>query len=134
MTLEATESIRRFLLHILPSGSVRIRQYGFLANRARGKKLAVCRAWLGAPAPEKVAFIDREERGDECKLCPACKAGYLVLVPLVPRGAPAFALSTIGFFMRFDFEMLVRQQPFLKLRENCIYTRSPNAPPSPQDP
>jgi hypothetical protein len=40
MTLAATEFIRRFLLHILPSGFVRIRQFGFLANRARGKKLA----------------------------------------------------------------------------------------------
>ncbi len=47
MTLEATEFIRRFLLHILPSGFVRIRQFGFLANRARGKKLALCRALLG---------------------------------------------------------------------------------------
>jgi hypothetical protein len=89
MTLEATEFIRRFLLHILPSGFVRIRQYGFLANRARGKKLALCRALLGAPpAPEKVAFIDREERVDERKLCPACKVGYLVLVRLVPVEHP----------------------------------------------
>src|SRR5271154_3556938 len=53
MTLEATEFIRRFLLHILPSGFVRIRQFGYLANRARGKKLALCRALLGAPPPAK---------------------------------------------------------------------------------
>jgi hypothetical protein len=44
MTLDAVEFIRRFLLHILPKGFVRIRQYGFLANRARGDKLAL---WLG---------------------------------------------------------------------------------------
>jgi hypothetical protein len=37
MTLDAVEFIRRFLLHIFPSGFVRIRQYGFLANRAQGK-------------------------------------------------------------------------------------------------
>jgi hypothetical protein len=49
MTLEATEFIRRFLLHILPAGFVRIRQFGFLANRARKKKLALCRELLGAP-------------------------------------------------------------------------------------
>ena len=48
MTLEATEFIRRFLLHILPAGFVRIRQFGFLANRARKKKLALCRELLGA--------------------------------------------------------------------------------------
>src|ERR1700682_1175244 len=63
MTLAATEFIRRFLLHILPSHFVRIRQFGFLANRARGKKLALCRALLGAPpAPEKAAIINWEER------------------------------------------------------------------------
>ena len=87
MALAATEFIRRFLLHILPSGFVRIRQFGFLANRTRGKKLVLCRALLGAPpAPEKAAIIDREERLDEHerKLCPACKIGHLVLVRLVP--------------------------------------------------
>ena len=87
MTLAATEFIRRFLLHILPSHFVRIRQFGFLANRARGKKLALCRALLGAPpAPEKAAIINREERLDEHqrKLCPACKIGHLVLVRLGP--------------------------------------------------
>jgi hypothetical protein len=41
MTLAATEFIRRFLLHILPSGFVRIRQYGFLANRERRKKTGI---------------------------------------------------------------------------------------------
>ena len=87
MALAATEFIRRFLLHILPDGFVRIRQFGFLANRTRGKKLALCRALLGAlPAPEKAAIIDREERLDEHerKLCPACMIGHLVLVRLVP--------------------------------------------------
>ena len=50
MTLEAVDFIRRFLLHILPAGFVRIRQYGFLANRARRNKLELCRALLGAPS------------------------------------------------------------------------------------
>ena len=44
MTLKATEFIRRFLLHVLPSGFVRIRHYGFLANRVCREKLALCRA------------------------------------------------------------------------------------------
>jgi hypothetical protein len=52
MILDAVEFIRRFLLHILPAGFVRIRQFGFLANRARREKLALCRALLGVlPAP-----------------------------------------------------------------------------------
>lgn len=83
MTLTAAEFIRRFLLHILPSGFVRIRQFGFLANRARAKKLALCRTLLSAPAPHKAT---KEKLGEhERKLCPACKIGHLVLVRLIPR-------------------------------------------------
>jgi hypothetical protein len=48
MTLGAVEFIRRFLLHVLPSGLVRIRHFGFLANRKRKQKLALCRALLPA--------------------------------------------------------------------------------------
>jgi hypothetical protein len=80
MTLEATEFIRRFLLHILPDGFVRIRQFGFLANRARGKKLALCRRLLNAAIPEKII----EESSAERRRCPECKIGHLVLVRLVP--------------------------------------------------
>ena len=42
MTLSAEEFIRRFLIHVLPDGFQRIRYYGFLANRHRGEKLALC--------------------------------------------------------------------------------------------
>jgi hypothetical protein len=42
MTLDAVEFIRRFLLHVLPSGLVRIRHFGFLANRVRRQKLHQC--------------------------------------------------------------------------------------------
>jgi len=56
MTLTAIEFIRRFLVHVLPSGFVRIRHYGFLANRVCRDKLALCRAMLGAgTTPEPVA-------------------------------------------------------------------------------
>ena len=44
MTLDAVEFIRRFLLHVLPNGFVRIRQYGLLANRCRTENLARCHA------------------------------------------------------------------------------------------
>jgi hypothetical protein len=43
MTLSAEEFIRRFLIHVLPDGFQRIRYYGFLANRRRHDKLALCR-------------------------------------------------------------------------------------------
>jgi hypothetical protein len=53
MTLDAVEFMRRFLLHSLPKGFQRLRQYGFLANRVRRQKLPLCRALLnGAGANE----------------------------------------------------------------------------------
>ena len=83
MTLDALEFIRRFLLHILPSGFVRIRQYGFLANRARRGKLALCRALLNAAAPTALPACNTgaskiEER--DHTLCPVCKRGHMVPV------------------------------------------------------
>ena len=84
MTLDAVEFIRRFLLHILPAGFVRIRQFGFLANRARGKKLELCRALLGVPsAPANTAVTEKDEK-QERKRCPACKTGQMVLIGIVP--------------------------------------------------
>lgn len=50
MTLEAVEFVRRFALHIIPKGLVRIRQYGLLAHRDRGKRLALCRSLLTTQA------------------------------------------------------------------------------------
>src|ERR1700731_3557468 len=87
MTLEATEFIRRFLLHILPSGFVRIRQFGFLANRARGKKLALCRALLGAIPPMNPSVLHNgaKVKEQDDKRCPACKIGRMVLIGMVPN-------------------------------------------------
>jgi hypothetical protein len=82
MTLDAVEFIRRFLLHILPTGLVRIRQFGFLANRARGNKLALCRALLGATTTPQDRAVKLRER----KPCPVCKTGHLIPVASV---APA---------------------------------------------
>jgi hypothetical protein len=82
MKLDAVEFIRRFLLHILPSGFVRIRQFGFLANRARGKKLALCRALLDAPSapPDTDIIVHGDAKAGKlvCKPCPVCKTGHMV--------------------------------------------------------
>ena len=51
LSLDAVEFIRRFLLHVLPAGLVRIRQFGFLANRVRKQKLEQCRALISAVQP-----------------------------------------------------------------------------------
>ena len=50
MTLDAVEFVRRFALHIIPPGFVRIRRYGLLAHRDRGQRLALCRSLLAAKA------------------------------------------------------------------------------------
>jgi hypothetical protein len=89
MALAATEFIRRFLLHILPSGFVRIRQYGFLANRERRKKLASCRILLGVSTPSGPPASSKQESTEgEPKLCPACGIGHLILVRLPPAASP----------------------------------------------
>ena len=61
MTLDASEFIRRFLLHVLPSGFHRIRYYGWLGHRHRTETLARCRQLLGTAArrrsPAKLATL-----------------------------------------------------------------------------
>jgi DNA-directed RNA polymerase subunit RPC12/RpoP len=63
----------RFLLHVLPKGLVRIRHFGFFANRRRQTALARCRQLLGA-----VASPDRPETTNLLR-CPACSATMLVI-------------------------------------------------------
>ena len=51
MQLGAVEFLRRFLQHVLPDRFVRIRHYGFLANRARKAKLPLCRRLIARKPP-----------------------------------------------------------------------------------
>lgn len=87
LTLAATEFIRRFLMHVLPSGFVRIRQFGFLANRGRAKKLALCRILLCVRTPAGTTVI----QPPDVKLCPVCKVGRMVLIGFgnLPATLPA---------------------------------------------
>jgi len=90
MTLEAVEFMRRFLLHVLPRGFVRIRQFGFLANRAHKEKLALCRSLLNAASPVTnpgtavVSNADSKGPGPESHRCPICKLGRVVLAEVIP--------------------------------------------------
>jgi hypothetical protein len=85
MTLEAIEFIRRFLLHIVPRGFVRIRQFGFLANRVRSEKLKLCRFWLAAEAvTTSSASANTESKIEDHLRCPLCRTGRLVPVEVVP--------------------------------------------------
>jgi len=70
MTLAATEFLRRFFLHVLPKGFVRIRSFGFLANRLRIQSLALCRQLLTVSPP--VFMPDREQLVNWH--CPRCGA------------------------------------------------------------
>jgi hypothetical protein len=83
MTLEAVEFIRRFLLHILPCGFVKIRHFGFLANRNRSEALRLCRQLLcpsvnDHPIPEEV--LAPEQRQAIERRCPRCQQGTLHIV------------------------------------------------------
>ncbi|MFH1220089.1 MAG: transposase [Candidatus Eisenbacteria bacterium] len=57
MTLGGTEFIRRFLLHVLPDGFVKIRYYGILSHRNRGTKLLQSKLLLGTVEPQKAVRI-----------------------------------------------------------------------------
>lgn len=75
MTLEATEFIRRFLLHVVPRGFVRIRQFGFLANRARRRKLALCCALLNTKPPERHPGTAEERQKGSGSITPVVFCG-----------------------------------------------------------
>jgi Putative transposase/Transposase zinc-binding domain len=87
MTLDAVEFIRRFLLHVLPSGFVRIRHFGFLANRKRKEKLALCRSLL--PARQTATEPNTKTGEQEPRRCPICKAGQLVFIEILTAEALA---------------------------------------------
>jgi hypothetical protein len=82
MMLDAVEFIRRFLLHILPSGFVKIRHFGFLANRSRSVQLALCQKHLHAAEPTDAPvglLSDQQIRAAE-RRCPLCLVGTLRIV------------------------------------------------------
>jgi hypothetical protein len=102
LVLPAFEFIRRFLQHVLPSGFVRIRHYGLLANRHRGEKLRRCRSLLGvstptgdgASAPEPApACQEATEALPSWVLCPSCGQGRMNWVEDVPRPRAAVSSS-----------------------------------------
>ena len=76
MTLDASEFIRRFLLHALPDGFHRIRYYGFLANGRRGDNVAFCRRLLAAAADSEppTSHTGGDRRNNICDflICPEC--------------------------------------------------------------
>jgi len=83
ITVEAIEFIRRFLLHILPAGFVKIRHFGFLANRNRSSALVLCRQLLNASADAagSAAVLSHDPNPSIDKhRCPVCHVGVLRII------------------------------------------------------
>jgi hypothetical protein len=92
MKLEAVEFVRRFLMHVLPTGFVRVRHYGLLANRHREEKLARCRELLGMTAVDQVDTAPTdpipppspEATVTPTRVRPRCGAGRMIVVAEFP--------------------------------------------------
>ncbi|NIL97483.1 MAG: IS91 family transposase, partial [Planctomycetales bacterium] len=96
MTLTPHEFIRRFLIHVLPTGFHRIRHYGLLANGNRNTNIAQARKLLDVPEPQDNTDTDthNDEQPGYVKPCPCC-GGAMVIIETFERGprprAPPFA-------------------------------------------
>jgi len=91
MTLDATEFIRRFLLHVLPNGFMKIRYFGFLANTNKKKCVPLLRKLIDSTAqlPEKITETVQEMMlrltGEDITCCPQCQKGKMVKVRTLPK-------------------------------------------------
>lgn len=81
MTLTATEFLRRFFLHVLPKGFVRIRHFGFLANRFRASRLTLGRQLLASsnPTEQEARTPDVHSESSSLWHCPRCGASMIVI-------------------------------------------------------
>jgi hypothetical protein len=91
LSLPEQEFVRRFLLHVLPRGFVRVRYYGLLANTQRAALIARCRKLLGAATPSAAEAASQAENKPATPLepppCPQCGRGQLILIDSRPRPA-----------------------------------------------
>jgi hypothetical protein len=88
--LKAQEFIRRFLLHVLPDGFMRIRHFGFLANRSKKQTLAQCRKLLKLdPVLPQSPIVSAKDlllkiTGADLSRCPCCHEGTMIVVGDLP--------------------------------------------------
>jgi hypothetical protein len=85
--------MRRFLLHVLPTGFHRIRHYGLLANAGRREKLARVRALLNAPA---LAMAPAEHAPSPPTFVCRCCGATMIVVETFLRGQPIRAPPWLG--------------------------------------
>ena len=94
LTLEVDECLRRFLLHVVPTGFMRIRHFGLLANRTRCTALARCRHLLDQPPPadvrpEPLHVLMQRLTGVDLSHCPVCHDGRMQRTAIIaPTGPP----------------------------------------------
>jgi Putative transposase len=98
VSLAGAEFIRRFLLHVLPSGFKRIRHYGLLAPAHKTKRLNQARIALGAPTPdpaliESVATFMQRVAQIDATACPHCANGHFLVCAVIPPIRAPRALS-----------------------------------------
>lgn len=86
MKLDAAEFIRRFLLHVLPAGFVKIRHFGLLANRNRRHLLALCRVHLHSAEADLTRLLDERQRSALNRTCPQCRCGTLHIITYASAG------------------------------------------------
>jgi hypothetical protein len=89
MTLRAEEFLRRFLLHVVPDGFMRIRHFGLLANRRRADNLRRCWAALHVGEPQEISEESTSEMmrrltGEDLEVCPVCRQGRMRLTEFLP--------------------------------------------------
>jgi len=92
MRLPTDEFIRRFLIHVLPSGFHRIRHTGFLANGIRRNRIKMIRRLLDVE-PEPDQMLDEDTSGDiddpnACRTCPKCRGTMIVIETFTRRQPP----------------------------------------------
>lgn len=91
MTLDADEFIRRFLLHVLPKGFLKIRYFGFLSHKNKKQAIKLLRKLIDPDAnlPEKVTETIPEMMlrltGNDITCCPKCKKGTMITVKKLPK-------------------------------------------------
>jgi hypothetical protein len=100
ITLEATEFLRRFCLHILPPRFVKIRHYGFLASRVKRKlKIEQMKRGIIAQKDKSIhsksdyAEIAKVRLGLDISTCPCCKTGRMVIVMQFGANAPPVKIN-----------------------------------------
>jgi hypothetical protein len=96
MTVSADEFLRRFLIHVLPKGLVRIRHFGLFTNRKRSASLLRCRVLLNAAAPPPQPALTAQIK------CPLCAEPMLVIERFTSLQLLSAPLRTAQIMPRLD--------------------------------